>query len=281
MIITQEALAKSFRGYDEAMSTFKQSQEIRQSYILKAKEAGDMILDAQRIFGEAGHNTRNPLVINDRSYTSFEKVLKEFPYVYEALVGEIDPDLKEEYFTYSHISKCKSLANRWHLASYLPDLLTYKHTYRLSKTLDIFKWVEDKLKENPDLEPGSLSCEQYWEEYRALRELRRQQREAEQAASPTYQALASEVRDLKDRLEAQDEQLVHYKELAEQVPELTKQLAFEKHQKKLASEEAQDHYAELTKLQEEVVKLKEKLRKHTEQRRAASPLLAQIHPAFT
>jgi hypothetical protein len=222
MILAHQVIADSCREFDFAMSHFKESQDLRHSYILRAKKAGDMLAHAKQVFTDEGFGPRNPLQIKDRFYTKFGEVIKDFTYVYESLVGPIDPDLKEEYFTGSQVNKCMSLARRWEITEYLSDLFTFKHTYRLSKTLDIFKWAEDKLKENPNLEPGSLSCAQYWLEQEELKALRRAEREA----LPSYQQLMDRVMSLEGTLDAKDSEIARLKkELEDMEARLRKMIA--------------------------------------------------------
>lgn len=179
-----QKIKSSLTIFSQAMSNYKNAQTLRAEYLLLAKQAGQLLLEVQEEFKTEGYSKANPLIIKDNSYSSFRKLLKDFRYVYESLIGEIDPDIVD-YFSEAHANKCMSLARQWDLAQEIPDLLAVKHTYRLTKTLEIISWFKKKKEQNPDVDPSTFTCDLYWLE----QETERKARQEEAQAKPSYRQL--------------------------------------------------------------------------------------------
>lgn len=189
-------LIESLESYGKTMSTFKHSQDIRSTYLHEAREAGELLRQVQDLFKSEGYCTAKPLVLASGSYTSFKGLLKDFANVYTQLIGAI-PEGLDEYFNESHASKCMTLARRWSEVCEIVDMFSTKHTYRLSKTLEIVAWYIKKKADNPKADPMQFTCKLYWKEQEELKEARlleKQQKEAE--TRETYSQLKSKYENL-------------------------------------------------------------------------------------
>jgi hypothetical protein len=166
-------LIESLAAYGKTMSTFKHSQDLRSTYLHEAKEAGELLLQVQDLFKSEGYCTAKPLEVAGGSYSSFKSLIKDFANVYTQLVGPIPEELVE-YFNESHASKCMTLARRWSDVCEIADMFSTKHTYRLSKTLEIVAWYKQKKADNPKADPAQFTCKLYWKEQEELKESRQQ-----------------------------------------------------------------------------------------------------------
>jgi hypothetical protein len=194
-IMLTQKLSSLLVEYGKTMNLYKQSQDLRKQYLEKASIAGQLLLEAQATFSQEGYCTAHPLVIKGKEYTSFKALLKDFQFIYEALVGEIDPDLVE-YFSESHAAKTMMLAKNWEVLQQIPDFFQVKHVYRLSRTLEIVSWFKRKLQQNPDVDPNTFTCELYWQEIQAAREAKKKEAETK----PSYKELEAEVSYLRSQM---------------------------------------------------------------------------------
>lgn len=207
-MITQK-LVVTLTSYGNVMQKFQESQETRALYIHEARKAGQLLLEVQEDFKSEGYCTAKPLIIKDKAYTSFTKLLEDFKYLYEELVEvNVNPEL-EEYFKDSHATKCMTLARKWNLAEEIVDLFSIKHTYRLSKTLEIIAWYDKKKKDNPDVDPTLFTCKLYWEE----QEAERQARQEDRASKLTYKQLQAELEHYKQLLDQKDRQIAELQKM--------------------------------------------------------------------
>lgn len=189
-------LIESLESYGKTMSTFKHSQDLRSTYLHEARKAGELLMQVQDLFKSEGYCTAKPLEVAGGSYTSFKGLLKDFANVYTQLIGDI-PEGLEEYFNESHASKCMTLARRWSEVCEIVDMFSTKHTYRLSKTLEIVAWYMKKKADNPTADPTQFTCKLYWEEQEQLKEARRvEKQQKEHELRETYSRLKSKYENL-------------------------------------------------------------------------------------